>query len=174
MTSERAAEQHRYIGFLHSLRKKEDRGSLASLRRGLGKPPATVPEMFPLVIPRLPAEATRWEEELYFLIGSLFAYHPTPEGKGDMGEVFRQISLKADSKSIENRFVALLRAHRDDLKDHLRHAIALAKSNEINVNWNELFRDLKRWNSSYQTTQRKWANSFWKERMEVVEEKEVE
>jgi len=166
MEIERLVEQNRYLAFLHSLRDREDRGALAALRRGLGKPPASVPETFPLVIPRIPNDATKWEEELYFMIASLFAFYPSPEGEGDMGSVFRHIRSKTKSESVEKRFIALLRAHRDDLSDHLRHAVALAKSHDIPINWNELFVDLRKWNWASLVSQRKWAKSYWKEKSE--------
>jgi CRISPR system Cascade subunit CasB len=172
MKLERLSEQNRFIAFLHSLREQEDRGALASLRRGLGKPPGSTPETFALVIPRLPEGATKWEEKIYFVIASLFALHPSPEGEGDMGDVFRRIYSKTESESIESRFVAMLRAHKEDLPEHLRHAVALAKSHDVPINWNELIIDLRKWYWTNLTTQQKWARSFWKERSKETEEKE--
>ena len=43
-----------YITYLLSL--KENRGALAALRRGLGRPPGTAPEMYPYVVPWLPED----------------------------------------------------------------------------------------------------------------------
>ena len=162
MKLERMSEQYAFIGYLHSLREKEQRGTLAALRRGLGKVPGSVPETYPIVIPRMPEGTTRWEEEIYFIIASLFAYHPSPEGQGDMGAVFQKVHKESQSESIESRFVALLRAHKDDLPNHLRHAISIAKSHNVPINWAELFTDLRQWNRFDRKTQRKWANSYWK------------
>lgn len=162
MKMERMSEQYAFIGYLHSLRDKEDRGPLAALRRGLGKAPGTVPETYPFVIPRTPEGTTRWEEDIYFIIASLFAHHPSADGQGDMGSVFLKLHQESQSESIEGRFVALLRCHKDDLPDHLRHAVSIAKSHDVPINWAELFTDLRQWNRSDKKTQRKWANSYWK------------
>src|SRR5690242_10106207 len=50
-------------------------GALAALRRGLGKSPGTVAEMYPYVVQYLPQQASRRVEDAYFLIASLFAWH---------------------------------------------------------------------------------------------------
>lgn len=40
-----------FVDALNRLVAREDRAALAALRRGLGKPPGTVAEMYPLVEP---------------------------------------------------------------------------------------------------------------------------
>jgi CRISPR system Cascade subunit CasB len=43
---------------LGELEKNKDRGALAALRKGLGKAPGSVPEMFEHVIPYMDRDAT--------------------------------------------------------------------------------------------------------------------
>ena len=59
------------------------------------------------------------------------------------------------------RFTALLATHPDDLPDYLRQTISFLKSNEIPVNWNQLFLDLHYWDDEDHLVQKKWASAFW-------------
>jgi CRISPR system Cascade subunit CasB len=152
---------NRFVGFLESLRDNEDRGALAALRRGLGKPPGTVPAMHPLVVPRLPPGANRREEDLYYLVASLFAYHDQPRAQGNLGVSFRRVKDAAERDSTERRFVALLNCHRDDLPGHLRQVVGLAKSKDVPVDYRQLLTDLRYWDHPDRFVQRNWADGFW-------------
>ena len=153
-----------FIDYLAELEKKDNRGALAALRRGLHYEPGTCMDMYPYVIPWLQHVKGKWEKEMHYLIASLFAYHPSITNKGNMGDVFRQISKKkGENNSLELRFVTLLRSNPEDLAFHVRQAIAIAKSESIAINWQRLFFDLKRW--PYESTfppYENWAQSFWK------------
>lgn len=156
--------QSPFVQYLLGLKEKDQRGALAALRRGLQHELGKCVEMYPHVIPWLKNVKGRWEKEMHYLIASLYAYYPSSGDTGDMGDVFFEISLKqGGSKSIEQRFMALLRSHPEDLAFHMRQAIALAKSANIPINWHQLFYDLKRWpyDSNYPPYE-KWAQSFWK------------
>jgi CRISPR type I-E-associated protein CasB/Cse2 len=101
---------------------------------------------------------------MHYLTASLFAYHPDNTNDGDFGDTFRKIFLKRGSnKSLEQSFVALLKSNPEDFPFHMRRAIAIAKSENIPVNWNVLFFDMKRWpyDSKFPPYE-KWAQSFWK------------
>ncbi|KKN15997.1 hypothetical protein LCGC14_0980390 [marine sediment metagenome] len=154
----------KFISFLEDLAKREDRGALAALRRGLQFDPGTCIDMYPYIIPWLQKVKGKWNRDLYYLIASLFAYHPSSSTSGNMGDVFHKISISSgENNSLEQRFTALLRSNPEDLAIHIRQAVSLAKSKNIPINWHELFYDLKRWpyESSFPSYER-WANSFWK------------
>jgi CRISPR system Cascade subunit CasB len=151
----------KYLNFLQSLRNNKDRGALASLRRGLRMPPGQAPEMYGIVIPYIPNEISDWESKIYFMIGAFFGLHPTPNAKGNMGDVFKRLHVLTKSDSVENRFRALLNCHSEDLHNHMRHAISLAKSHVISINWIQLLQDLRGWNWESRFVQRRWASSYW-------------
>ncbi|MCC6555596.1 MAG: type I-E CRISPR-associated protein Cse2/CasB [Polyangiaceae bacterium] len=152
---------HSFIDALVALR--DDRAALAALRRGLGQTPGTAASLYPYVVPFLPKDATRWQEQTYFLIASLFALHPAPGGDGtSIGDALRR--LKGDSGSTEARFVALMESHPDDLALHLRHAVSLIRSKEIPIDWERLFGDVWHWTSESRWVQRRWARDFWSDR----------
>lgn len=153
-------ESNPFIAYLEALR--EDRGALAALRRGLGRPPGAVPAMYPYVVRWLPDGAKPWQEAPYYLIASLFAYHPQEGGRGNMGEHFARVRAPGgDDTAIERRFTALLAAHPDDLDTYLRQAIGFLKAKEVPVNWRQLFSDLQGWGWESRAVQKRWAASFW-------------
>jgi CRISPR system Cascade subunit CasB len=148
---------------------KPDRAALAALRRGLGKEPGEAAEMFPYVIPWCGNEPEHRQND-YFLVAALFASHQGRRGphaaasgvqRNNLGGSFEALAKKAESGSIERRFVALLNASREDLTTHLRYAISLLKAHEIGVDWAQLLHDLRGWEWSGRPVQRRWAEGYW-------------
>ncbi len=162
---------HPYIEYLYSLASQGQRGALADLRRGLSEPPATAPVMFSYVARWVPEDARySWTEKVYYLIAGLFAYYQSGSGTeskrritiGNFGDHCRIAAKKgSQSASFEARFSTLLKANPEDLPIVLRQMISLLKSTDVPINWNQLFHDLKRWNSESRYIQRQWANSYW-------------
>lgn len=153
-------EKDRFIKYLETLVKRKDRAALANLRRGLGKPPKTAMEMYPYLGQFLSHETKHNYENAIFIVAALFAYYPDAKStSGNLGASLRQ--LKDESDSIEKRFVALLNAEVDELPNYLRQIIGLLKSKEIAVNWEQLFKDVRFWDSEKSRVREKWARSFW-------------
>jgi CRISPR system Cascade subunit CasB len=160
MNSRRDRED-RFVKHLESLRDRGDRAALARLRRGLGRAPGTVAETFPLVQPRLPEGMPPRQENAFYLVASLFASHPGPGEAGNLGAAFARLAAQRDSASIEQRFVALLNCHEDDLPGHLRHAVSLLAASDVPVNWRQLLADVQRWGHPGRPVQRQWARNYW-------------
>ncbi len=161
------------IDALLGLARDQDRGALAALRRGLGHPPGTVPAMFPYVEPYLGASPTRSREEASYLVAALFASHPSNWAHEDplatnLGASLARIPGRNDS--IEKRFQALLACRREDLPDHLRHAVSLVRAHDIPVDWAQLLRDIQYWDSENRRVQRAWARAFWGPTSEPISE----
>jgi len=158
--------QYPLIDSLEKLVRDQDRGALAALRRGLGKSPGTAMEMHRYVVPSLP-RGRPWDEESYYLVAALFAYwhqgettvaaHP-PD---NLGASLARLRIPDSGPSLELRFTALLKSHRDDLPTHLRQVVGLLKSKGVPVHWRNLFRDLRNWDHEDGWVQRSWAKSFW-------------
>lgn len=165
------SEENCLIKYLRGLERQQNRAALANLRRGLGKPPKSVIEMYPYLGQFLSYESKQNYETAVFIVAALFAYYPDALGNaGNLGASLRELSDKEKknrppdekvSKSLEQRFVALLNAEAEDLPDYLRQIIGLLKSKEIAVNWNRLFKDVKNWNNDSRYVQNAWARSFW-------------
>jgi CRISPR system Cascade subunit CasB len=149
--------EERFVDYLHSLAAREDRGALAALRRGLGRPSPPA-EVLRLVVPHLPADRP-WEHKWYLLVASLFAMHPERGGRGNLGETFHRLG---NHPSAQKRFVALLDADAEDVPHRLRQAVALARSKPVPVDWYRLLKDLTRWNDEDRKVQENWARAYWR------------
>jgi CRISPR system Cascade subunit CasB len=160
MSKIRELDDH-FVGHLERLYQVDDRAALARLRRGLGKEPGMVAEMHSLVLPWLPAQMSSRQENAFYLVASLFASHPEPGGSGSLGRAFRRLATERESSSIEQRFVALLNCHEEDLPEHLRHAISLLAAGAIAVDWRQLLADMQWWGHADRFVQREWARDFW-------------
>jgi CRISPR system Cascade subunit CasB len=163
--------QHPFVEYLGSLR--DDRAALAALRRGLGQPPGTVPAMFPYVERYLPDDVKPWQEEAHYLIAALFAYHPDPGGRGNIGDHYADVRRRnphGDHTALERRFTALLAAHREDLPFYLRQTVSFLKSKEIPIDWDRLFRDVQGWGAESGSVQKRWARAFWGRRAQTETE----
>jgi len=156
-----------FIKYLEKFAEKKNRGALAALRRGLQYDLGKCIGMFPYVVPWLSNVRSKWERDMYYLIASLFAYHPISTGIGNLGDIFRVLYLKRQKNpSFEKRFITLLKSNPEDVPFHIRQAISLAKSENIPINWYELFFDLLRWNNPNYPPYEKWAQSFWRDKKE--------
>lgn len=144
------------ITSLERLAEREDRGALSALRRSLFED--AVARAYPYVVPYFPSEPVPWLERLYLLVAGLFALHPQ-SGPTSLASALRRVRDKSDSESVESRFVALLDAHPEDLGMHLRHAVGLARSNDIAIDWHDLLRTVRNWNNEW--ARRRWARDFW-------------
>lgn len=159
--------QNPFIDHLEGLVRRQDRGALAALRRGVGKPPGTAMEMHRYVALFLPPGPPRRQEDVYYLVAALFAYwhqgeiaveaHP-PD---NLGASLARLQTPEIGSSLELRFTALLKSHRDDLPAHLRQAVGLLRAKGVPVHWRHLWRDLRHWDHEDDWVQRSWARSFW-------------
>ncbi len=158
-----------FINYLKSLRERDQRGALAALRRGLGKPPGSEPLTYPYVVFKLPDDLRSPEDEgPYYLVASLFALHPLSTTEGNMGshlrELVRQAGKDKPPPNVERRFVLLLLAHPNDLYKLLQPAVSLLKAGNVPINWYQLLHDLKSWHyaNARSEVRRQWATDFWK------------
>ena len=157
----------RFLEFLLALEERKDRGAFAALRRGLGVPPGSAPEMHRYVAPWAGGERSRWREDVYYIVAALFAFHPCDWPRDDsdrytnLGSSFASIAGGDSHDAVERRFTALLSVRAEDLHVHLRHAVSLLKAKDAPINWARLLRDLMSWNDEDRWVQRNWAKAFW-------------
>ena len=168
------SNEHSFVTYLETL--ADDRAALAALRRGLGQPPGTVPDMHRYVIQRLPdfAYPGSWTEQVYYLIAALYALHPESAAEGNLGNHFaRTLDPNPDyNTAVERRFTALLTAHPEDLPFYLRQAISFLRSkDEVAVNWHQLMWDVLKWDDPDRApqVQKRWAAQFWRKRQAKTE-----
>ena len=149
----------RFAAHLAQLAAREDRGALAALRRGLGKPPGTAAEMFPYVAPLLGREVYPSRERAAYLVASLFGSHPaSAHGSQPFTEALARTER---SESYERRIVRLLGSDAADIGDQLRHCVAFLRAQGVPVDWAQLQRDIEQWDHPERWVQRRWARAYW-------------
>ena len=162
---------HWFINYLYKFDPAEDREVFAVFRRGLGKPPGSVCEMY-RYIPF--TKAPSWVETVRFMMAPLFALHPAIGNSDSFGTVMAKVlkkmtnNAKYDPKdksisNVERRFWRLLSSHSDDLYEQLAHLVSLIKSNDIPIDWNDLYWVLCRWQNDNKRDmdKKRWAKDFY-------------
>jgi CRISPR system Cascade subunit CasB len=162
------------VEYLNELYEAKDRGALATLRKGLSKIPRPALEMIPIVYPgllRMGVAELGYIEKTAFTTCALFSlWHEGSVNEAvrrnepkSMGASFAMVMMK-DAKgtdSIQKRFIALLNAHEADMPVHLKHAVALMRSREVAVNWEDLATALDVWDHPDKPAQLRWARDYW-------------
>ena len=163
---ERREPADRLIDFVTSLVKREDRGSLAALRKSLGHdfPPA---EAMRLLVPLIPPEFNEWKKRCSFQVAALYAFHQEHTEEGNMGDTYRGLG---DHESAQKRFIRLLDSMTGNLFPALKQAVGLARAKNVAVNYRQLLKDLFNWDHPKRFVQEQWAFSRWKD---TVNEEEV-
>ena len=171
------------IAYLEKERDKEDGNAamFAQLRRGLGQPPGTSPQVSRVVQHFLKGDYDP-RENAYYVIAPLFALHKKEGGVGNMGDHFHKLwkdntTDPNDDKpppNLERRFISLLASSPEEFADALRQAVALLKSNEVAVDWHKLMSDAQIWldTSDFAETRRLKVKQIWSRRFWQLKDKQ--
>jgi CRISPR type I-E-associated protein CasB/Cse2 len=155
------ASQHPLIGHLQRLAAQEDRGTLAALRRSLSDTHKI--DALRVVLPFMPRDAPRWEEDAATLVAGLFTLHPEVADT-TLPRALRVLQ-RDGSESIELRFRALLSAPRRDLDTHLRHAVSLIAATGGGIDWSDVLWTVGHWehpdDDVRDRVRRRWAREYW-------------
>jgi CRISPR system Cascade subunit CasB len=146
------------VGYLLDLVRRNDRRSLAMLRRSLA--PGCEASAYPVVARFFPPERRPSLERAMLLLAGLFATHPE-HSSSNLGLALRRLADKKGSGSIEGRFMALLDARNEDIAPHLRQLVSLLASEGLAIDWHDLLRALKNWDFEDNCARRQWAKDFW-------------
>lgn len=159
--TETQREDSAFVGYLAGLAARKDRGALAALRRGLGRPPGMAPELYPHVV-RFFGSPLPDRENAMFTVAAIFGVHPHHRtGAGSPLKVLRSLDL--ESGSTERRVLSLLNADLDALPVHLRHLVSLIRSHgpERPLDYQALLDHLVQWEAPSRWVQRRWARDWW-------------
>jgi CRISPR system Cascade subunit CasB len=157
-------QERGFIARLDHLAERGDRGSLASLRRGLAEDSGSLEAL--LVLGRvLPADLPEPDEDTYGLVAALFA--ATQRGnrdrttaEGDLGASLAGLLAKRSEGSVTPRVLALLATRREDLVPPLRRVVAILASDGIGIDWAQLLHDVLAWDHPDRVVQRRWTRSY--------------
>jgi hypothetical protein len=125
-----------FVGRLEELgHRDQGRADLARLRRCAGRSLGECPETFQLFYRLLPypVRDRDRDEELYFLVATLFALNPHSSGARDFGATMAALATSrgAGREGIDRRMAVLLDAPLEDLGFRLRQLVALAASSDV-------------------------------------------
>ena len=150
----------RLVGQLERWHVEQNRGPLARLRRGLSE---TTRHEASFVLGRLFGELAV-NHPVFETVAGCFALYPfeKPPSMGNFGATMRQTMPQEkmrDENEPHTRFRRLLACDsRDDICQHVRHVVRLAKSKDALMNYRQLFMDLWWWNDR---TKVEWAKTYW-------------
>ncbi len=149
-----------FIRHLFDLSDQEDRCALSELRRSLVSGNDVLATRH--VLPWLGEEVESRRESVALLVAGLYALHPERTTGRNFGHSMSHMwQVQHRRPSTEQRFVAVLTAHPEDLSFYLRQAVSLVRFHEIPVDGAQLYRDLCNWGDADRFVQRKWARAFW-------------
>lgn len=150
----------RFIQHLFDLTDREDRGALSELRLSLVSDNDVLATRH--VLPWLGGDVGSRRESAALLVAGLYGLHPERTVGPNLGHSMSRVWQAQDRRpSTEQRFVALLNAHPEDLPYYLRQAVNLIRSHEFPLDWTQLYRDICNWSHADRFVQRKWARAFW-------------
>lgn len=139
---------------------KLDAGDRARLKRNAGKSLAEAKEALGLFYRLLPHGVPAHQEEVYFLVATLF---PLAEGggKNDLGTSLYLAQSAKNSKGLDRRVENLLDADLVQLHFRLRQTVHFLQSCRVRVNWQQLLEDLLQWDHPDRFIQQRWARSYF-------------
>jgi len=169
-------EQRPEEEFINNLEQaiETNRAAIAAFKRAIGCSIAedtNAMKYFYQMLP-YPVIGKRIQEEIYFLIATLFAYTKR-KGNISLPDALKKIkSSQKDTSSIERRFSILLDSNFEkdpfgsirpgELGNRLKGVISILKSNNEYIDWVSLLTDLLRWDHPDRIIQKKWARIFYK------------
>jgi CRISPR system Cascade subunit CasB len=152
---------------------EKDRAAIASFKRAIGTSVGDSSEAmknFYKMLP-YPIVGNRTKEEIYFMVATLFSYS---KRNGELTFPAAMRIMKDQhllSASMVKRFRVLLDSKFDqdaygnlipgELGRRIKGLLGILKSNNINIDWAELLKDVLNWNHESRYVQKKWARTFF-------------
>jgi len=135
-------------------------GERARLKRDAGKSLSEASTLG-LFYRLLPYGIRPGDEDIYFLVATLFPLADATERDDNFGATLRRARYDKNHKGLDRRLEVLLDADPTQLSFRLRQAIKFAKSRDAHVNWAQLLHDLLRWNGGTRSVQKAWARAYF-------------
>lgn len=136
-------------------------GDRARFKRNAGRCFAEARDVSGLFYRLLPYGVAPQEEEMYFLVATLFPL-ASGGGKENFGGSLRSArKARENTKGLDRRIETLLDADDSQLSFRLRQAVHYLQSNRIPINWELLLSDLLHWTHPERYVQRHWARSYF-------------
>ena len=135
-------------------------GERARHKRNAGCTMAESHNVLGLFFRLLPPSVPRFQEEIYFLVATLF---PLAEScsEGNLGDSLYRARDTKYAQGLDRRVEILLDADREQLPFRLRQAVRFLDSKRVPVNWPRLLQDLLAWEHPKRYVQEAWARAYF-------------
>ncbi len=110
----------------------------------------------------LPLGTPPYEEEIFFLVATLFPLADNGEIQ-NFGHSLKRARDSQNARGMDRRFEVLLDADKYQLPFHLRQSVRLLHSRRISINWTQLLKDLLGWSHADKYVQKRWARDYFAE-----------
>jgi CRISPR system Cascade subunit CasB len=137
-----------------------DSGERARLKRNAGRTLAESRNALGLFFRLLPANVPRFQEEVYFLVATLYPLAESSD-EGNLGNTLCEVRDPKYAQGLDRRVEVLLDANQDQLPFRLRQAIHFVESRRGAVNWSQLLKDLLAWDHPKRYVQENWARAYF-------------
>jgi CRISPR type I-E-associated protein CasB/Cse2 len=154
-------QAHKFVSKLTSSqdRSKKDIAMISSLRHGRQFVPGTDPQMHRYVLPYIRDNATEWEAQTFYMVGTLFALHPSDtKDKINFGTSYHRVSV-VTGHNVEKKFLTILASPREDLFSKLLSAVTHLRTASVPLNWTRLLIDLNYWGKRVQLN---WGKGYYR------------
>lgn len=159
--SDMSPRQQQVAAFITALARLDNAGR-ARLKRNAGRTLNEARDVHRIFYQALPYEvAGRPEEEIYFLIATLYPLAKARSDGATLGTTLRMARLLRESESIDRRFQALIDSDLDQLRFRLRQIVRLIAASEQAIDWGQLLNDLLAWNHPDRYVQLRWARDYF-------------
>lgn len=153
--------------FVRNLEELEP-GERARLKRSAGKSLAEATSAIGLFYRVLPYSVPRYQDEMYFLVATLYAIrYREQEIMKSTNNFGASLRLARDNdpdknKGLDRRVEILLDSEQpEQLAYRLRQAVRLLKARDVPINWHQLLQDLLRWERYGHYVQQNWSRSYF-------------
>ena len=159
MTSSNQTPRQRQITTFVAALDRLDAAGRARLKRNAGRTIGESRDIYRVFFQALPYEVAGrpFEEEIYFLVATLFPMAEPRSGALSFGATLRRVRQRRESASLDRRFQNLLDSAREQLPFRLRQAVRLAAASEESIDWSQLLSDLLAWEYEGKPVQKRWA-----------------
>jgi CRISPR system Cascade subunit CasB len=162
---------------------KDDRAALAKLRRGAGKRPGSMPEIWAYTLGWLREEDKPDEcaEHAVHVALTLFAVHRqgteiSGQSGGTLGAAVAKLKAtqnEDDAKAVIRRFNTAATAETvEELAVHARSLVQLLRARNIDMDYPKFAGELYRWQFDREAMRLQWGRDFWKEPKKEQQEEE--
>ena len=144
------------------------RAALAKLRRGAGKLPGNVPEIWEITIGALPENAGEYAEQAIHVALTLFALHRqgseiSGQNGGTLGTAVSKLKSGDNDEAVTRRFNSAVTATTiTELSVHVRSLVQLLRTKNIDMDYPKLAQELYYWQIDPEKTRLNWGRDYWR------------